>query len=234
MKETTLDSMKPLSVAYAVATLTMTAQTIRCPFTPKDVALDLDPSARFWKDVPVASFSHDSLGKDTGLKPTEVRLRWSRQFLYVLFVGPYNVLNLKPGPQITADTVPLWDWDVAEMFIGANFENIQRYKEFEVSPQGEWVDLDIRKDLKEYDWHWNSAFIPTARIDEKTKIWYGGMKIPWKAIDEVREPNRGQEFRVNFFRIEGPAPNRKFLAWQPTNSASYHVPEAFGRLLLVP
>ena len=175
-----------------------------------------------------------SLGKDTGLKPTEVRVRWSRQFLYVLFVGHYDVLHLKPSPQTTAqDTVPLWDWDVAEMFIGANFQNIQRYKEFEVSPQGEWVDLDIRKDLNEYDWHWNSAFEPSARIDEASKTWYGGMKIPWRAID-AREPNRGQEFRVNFFRIEGPPPNRKFLAWQPTNSASYHVPEAFGRLLLVP
>ena len=59
------------------------------------------------------------------------------------------------------------------------------------------------------------------------------MKIPWKAID-TRDPDRGREFRVNFYRIEGPPPNRKFLAWQPTKSASYHVPEAFGRLLLVP
>jgi hypothetical protein len=225
--------MKPLSFAYAVATITMTAQTIRCPFTPKDSPLALDPAARFWKDTPIASFAQDSFGKDSGFKPTEVRIRWSRQFLYVLFVGPYEVLHLKPGPQTTKDTVPLWDWDVAEMFIGSDFENIQRYKEFEVSPQGEWVDLDVRKDLNEFDWHWNSAFEPSARIDEKLKIWYGGMKIPWKAID-TREPDRGREFRVNFYRIEGPPPNRKFFAWQPTKSASYHVPEAFGRLLLVP
>ena len=168
------------------------------------------------------------------MKPTEVRLRWSRQFLYVLFVGRYEAMYLKPNPQTTADTVPLWDWDVAEMFIGSNFENIQRYKEFEVSPQGEWVDLDIRKDLKEYDSKWNSGFEPTARIDEASKTWYAGMKIPWKAISEAREPNRGQEFRVNFYRIEGAPPNRRFLAWQPTNSASYHVPEAFGLLRLVP
>jgi hypothetical protein len=38
--------------------------------------------------------------------------------------------------------------------------------------------------------------------------------------------------RINLYRIEGPPPNRKFIAWQPTGSASYHVPEAFGRLRL--
>jgi hypothetical protein len=31
-------------------------------------------------------------------------------------------------------------------FIGDDFKNIRRYKEFEVSPQGEWVDLDVNLD----------------------------------------------------------------------------------------
>ena len=127
--------------------------------------------------------------------------------------------------------MPLWDWDVAELFIGADFSNIQRYKEFEVSPQGEWVDLNVAKDKNEFDWHWNAGFEPAARIDRDAKIWYGGMRIPWAAID-TREPKVGNELRVNFYRIEGAPPNRKFLAWQPTNSASYHVPEAFGRVVL--
>ena len=41
------------------------------------------------------------------------------------------------------ETNELWNWDVAEVFIGSDFKNIRRYKEFEVSPQAEWVDLDI-------------------------------------------------------------------------------------------
>ena len=211
----------------------MQAQTtISCPYVAGDGPFSLDPKSAFWKDVPVASFQHDSFGKDTGLKPTDVRVRWSKQFLYVLFVGRYESLYLKPEPVLDKDTVPLWDWDVAELFIGADFDNIQRYKEFEVSPQGEWVDLDIRTDVNLYDWHWDSGFTPAARIDRNAKTWYAGMKIPWKAIDPVRELKAGIEFRANFYRIEGAKPNRKFLAWQPTKSASYHTPEAFGRLVL--
>ena len=218
-------------LAFAVVA-SLSAQPIRCTYIGYDSPFVLDPTSAFWKKAPVAAFHHDSFGKDTGLKPTEVRVRWSKHFLYVLFVGRFEVLHLKPSPVTDRDTVPLWDWDVAELFIGSDFANIQRYKEFEVSPQGEWVDLDVRKDLKEFDWHWNSGFEPGARIDREAKVWNGGMKIPWKAIGGS-EPKAGNEYRVNFYRIEGPPPGRKFLAWQPTKSASYHVPEEFGRMMLV-
>jgi Carbohydrate family 9 binding domain-like len=220
-----------LSLLALLGITVMSAQTLRGTYSLNDSTVSLDPNSAFWKDAPVASFQHDSTGRDTGLKPTDVRVRWSKQFLYVLFVGRYEAMYLKPEPVVDKDTVPLWDWDVAELFIGADFDNIQRYKEFEVSPQGEWVDLNVRKDLNEFDWHWNSGFEPAARIDREAKVWYGAMKIPWKAIDS-KAVKAGSEFRVNFYRIEGAPPSRTFLAWQPTKSASYHVPEAFGRLIL--
>jgi hypothetical protein len=69
-----------------------------------------------------------------------------------------------------------------------------------------------------------------TRIDEKNKVWYGVMKIPLKSID-TRPPANGLEMRVNFYRCQGPEP-RKYIAWQPTHSKSFHVPEAFGRLKL--
>ena len=63
----------------------------------------------------------------------------------------------------------LWNWDVAEAFIGSDFADIKHYKEFEVSPQGEWIDLDV--DLHhphhEEGWRWNSGFEAAARIDPK-------------------------------------------------------------------
>ena len=61
--------------------------------------------------------------------------------LYLLFVNYYQSLNLKPNPVTDADTPQLWNWDVSEAFIGSDFSNIKRYKEFQVSPQGEWIDL---------------------------------------------------------------------------------------------
>src|SRR3989454_3333934 len=73
---------------------------------------------------------------------TEVRTGWTAQNLYFLFVCPYEQLNLRPNPKTSTETYGLWNWDVAEVFIGADFKDVKRYEEFEISPQGEWTDLD--------------------------------------------------------------------------------------------
>jgi hypothetical protein len=57
------------------------------------------------------------------------------------------------------------------------------------------------------------------------------MRIPWKAID-TRPPEPGRELRIGLFRIDGKDPNKKFYAWRPTGSKSFHVPKAFGTLRL--
>ena len=48
-----------------------------------------------------------------------------------------------------------------------------------MSPQGEWVDLDIdlAKPHHEDGWTWNSGFVVAARIDSAAKIWYGAMRF---------------------------------------------------------
>lgn len=56
---------------------------------------------------------------------------------------PYEELNLKPNPDTSTETNELWNLDMAEAFIGADFNDIRRYKEFEIFPQGEWIDLTI-------------------------------------------------------------------------------------------
>jgi alpha-galactosidase len=44
--------------------------------------------------------------------------------------------------------------------------------------------------------------------------------------------NPKDSWRVNFFRVEGPAEPRFYSSWGPTNSPqpNFHVPEAFGIL----
>ena len=39
--------------------------------------------------------------------------------LYLLYIIPYNELNLKPNPTPPVETPRLWNWDVAEAFIGS-------------------------------------------------------------------------------------------------------------------
>jgi hypothetical protein len=199
----------------------------------QDVPLSTDPSSAFWQHTRPVFITGDTYGNPVPSHRTEIRSRWTRDSLYLLFVSPYEQLNLKPSPDTSAETNQLWNWDVAEAFIGSDFTNFRRYKEFELSPQGEWVDLDIDLD-KQGDknaWKWNSGMKVSARIDEAHKIWYGAMQIPFSAIS-ARPAAPGERLRINLFRCQGPTETRHYLAWQPSMSKSFHVPEHFGTLVL--
>ena len=200
----------------------------------EDVAPSTDATSPFWRGAGLVYAEKAPYGQSQPRYRTEVRSRWTEKNLYFLFVCPYGELNLKPSPSTATETFQLWDWDVAEVFIGSDFQNIRRYKEFEISPQGEWVDLDIdlSKPHHEDGWTWNSGFTVAARIDPAAKIWYGAMRIPFSAL-QSHAPAVGDKFRINLFRSQGPPPNRVEIVWQPTLSPTFHAPERFGLLRLV-
>lgn len=211
-----------------------TLRTFESVRATHDVAVNTNPRSAFWRGAKPIYLERNSLGQAVLDLRTEVLSRWTRDNLYFLFICPYQQLNLNPNPHPTTETDKLWQWDVAEVFIGWDFDHIDRYKEFEVSPLGEWVDLDIDINRKSnpHDWTWNSGFRVAARIDQRNKIWYGAMRIPFAAIDPY-EPKIGFIFRINLFRTEGAAPNTKDVTWQPTMSKSFHVPKRFGQLKLI-
>jgi hypothetical protein len=200
----------------------------------QDVALGLDPRSMFWGRSSRIFMDQDPHGNIVPAYRTEVRTRWTRNNLYFLFVCPYEQLHLRPSPNTQQETNQLWNWDVAEVFLGSDFQDIRRYKEFEVSPQGEWIDLDIdlHKPHHEDGWTWNSGFQVKARIDRTAHLWYGAMRIPWKAIDS-RPPAVGRTLRINLFRSQGPASDNHEVTWQAPMSNTFHTPERFGLIRLV-
>ena len=191
-----------------------------------------DSGSAFWRGAADAVMERDSHARPVPHHRTEVRSRWTTDHLYFLFSCSYEELHLKPAPKLDAETNELWNWDVAEVFLGADFHNIRRYREFEMSPQGEWVDLDIdlNKPHHEDGWVWSSGFEVAARIDADHKVWYGTMRIPYTAID-ARPAADGNTLRMNLFRSQGPG--HQGIAWQPTGKETFHAPEAFGTLRLV-
>jgi hypothetical protein len=200
----------------------------------QDVGLDLDPTSQFWQVSSPVYVEKDTLGKVAPRYRTEVRTRWTKNNIYFLFVCPYQQLYLKPSPTPQQETNQLWNWDVAEVFLGSDFKDIQRYKEFEVSPQAEWIDLDIdlHKPHHEEGWTWNSGFGVRARIDPVARIWYAAMRIPYSAID-TRPAAPGNTLRINLFRSEGPPSHQQAVTWQPPLKETFHVPERFGLIRLV-
>ncbi len=206
---------------------------IHSKWADSDQHLDTNPSSSFWSGSEPIYMENDAHGTPLPRYRTEIRTRWTKHNLYILFICPYEELYLKPNPNTSVETNELWNWDVAETFIGSDFKNIRRYKEFELSPQGEWVDLDI--DLDRHDdngWKWNSGFEVSARIDAAAHVWYGAMRIPYAAID-TRPAEAGNTLRINLFRCQGPTSVRRYLAWRAPMRDSFHVPERFGILKLV-
>jgi cellulose/xylan binding protein with CBM9 domain len=199
-----------------------------------DAVVNLDPASSLWSAARPVYVERGRWGEAAPGRRTEVRSRWTERNLYLLFVCPYRRLHLKPAPSSTVETDHLWDWDVAEAFIGTDFRHIGHYTEYEVSPQGEWVDLDIDRDHPgaQGGIAWNSGFAARARIDRAKSVWFAAMRIPMQAIG-IQNAARGGKMRINLYRIEGPPPERTYLTWQPTNSETFHVPESFGTLTLV-
>ncbi len=204
-------------------------------FAAQDAPLAANPDSAFWRAASPVLVETDNFGQRAPGHRTEVRSRWTASNLYFQFTCHYRDLYLHPRPSRSMETNGLWDWDVAEIFIGSDFQNIRRYREFEMSPQSEWLDIDIdlSRPRPADGWTWNSGFAVTAVIDAKNNIWYGAMRIPYRSLDE-HAAAPGRLLRFNFYREQGPPARRVEIAWQPTMQRSYHVPECFGILKLIP
>jgi len=206
------------------------------PHQKNELDLNPDPKSKIWMNAASAWMVKDCThpGDYPDLK-TEVKGFWTSASVYFLFVCPYRTLNLFLPPQNDKDRDKLWDRDVVEMFLGDDWHNIRHYREFEIAPTGDWIDLAIDLNKNSYDQSWSSGWQATARIDEKSRVWYAAAKIPLKSVSAA-VVEAGTRWRMNLYRIdgEGPDPQRRFMCWQPTcvvNRDPNHVPEMFGTLV---
>ncbi len=197
--------------------------------------LNTDPKSPLWRHAASAWIVKDCTRTvEYPQTKTRVQAFWTGTDLYFLFTCPYQVLNLWLPAQKDRPRVKLWDRDVVEMFLGDDWTNIRHYREFEIAPTGDWIDLAIDLDKKNYDHSWRSGWQTLGRIDEQAKIWYAAAKIPLKSVSEA-PVKAGTRWRANLYRIDGQGPDsaRHFLCWQPTcvvNRDPNHVPEHFGTL----
>lgn len=187
------------------------------------------PTASAWEFAKALRFDADWQGKNADPeRETEVRLLWTPEALYSRFQAKYRVITVFPDAEPNGRRDQLWDRDVAEVFLQPDPSNLRHYKEFEVSPNGMWIDLDIapgeKHDLK-------SGLRRRVILNETNKTWIAELAIPIKCL--VERFDRGTAWRVNFYRVEGTTEPRFYSAWRPTGTKvpNFHVPEAFGQLI---
>ena len=190
------------------------------------------PTASAWAKTPAVRFATDWTGKHRDpQRETEVRLLWSQDNLYLNFAAKYRLLTVFTDSEPNGRRNQLWDRDVAEAFLQPSGSLPKCYKEFEVSPNGLWIDLDLspgeKRDLQ-------SGLRRRVLLDENEKTWRAELIIPIKSIAPDFDPSRA--WRANFYRVEGAAEPRFYSAWRPTMTPepNFHVPERFGRLIFAP
>lgn len=159
----------------------------------------------------------------------KAKLLWSDSAIYVRFeANQSEPLIVSENANLTSKTRGLWDRDVCEIFLAPDKTEFRKYYEFEIAPNGEWIDLGIyqKPDERITDWEYASGMQSKSLIG-KDKVWMA-IKVEWKAFGKT--PKAGDVWLGNIFRCIGKDPTRGYLAWSPTmtKEASFHVPEKFG------
>ena len=195
---------------------------------PHEIRLDARHPAPEWDCATPIEFSQDWQGKNSDpARQTEVRLLWTPDTLYARFVCRYRELFVFDDSDPNGRRDHLWDRDVAEIFLQPDPSRPRYYKEFEVSPNGMWIDLDIfpegRRDLQ-------SGLQHSGWLDSGHHIWTAELAIPMPSLTSAFDP--AKKWRANFYRIEGRPEPRFYSAWQPTNTEvpNFHVPDHFAKL----
>lgn len=164
----------------------------------------------------------------------KTKILWSDTAIYVRFeANQKEPLIVSEKANLTTKTRGLWDRDVCEIFLAPNKEEFRKYFEFEIAPNGEWIDLGIHQmpDKRETDWNYESK-MQSKSVIGKDKILMA-IKIEWNAFG--KKPSIGEIWLGNIFRCVGSGETRGYLAWSPTftKEPSFHVPEKFGEFEFV-
>ncbi|HST10105.1 MAG TPA: carbohydrate-binding family 9-like protein [Terriglobales bacterium] len=193
-----------------------------------ELVLNAPQPAQAWSAATPVQFCSDWQGQNPAPdRETTVRALWSPNTLYLRFECRYRDLHLFPDSEPNGRRDQLWDRDVAEAFLQPDPSQPHAYKEFEVSPNGMWIDLDIAPGAKP---NLNSGMTRSVFLDEKAHTWSAELAIPIRSLTAKFDPKA--VWRVNFFRVEGKEEPRGYYAWQPTHTPqpNFHVPDAFGRM----
>jgi len=186
------------------------------------------PQRSAWELALPIRFDQDWQGQNGDQsRATEVRLLWTRETLFLRFRANYRDLNVYPEAREDGWRDKLWDRDVAEAFLQPDSRDPWKYKEFEVAPNGFWIDLDVSHGtIQELHSELRRRVVQNAT--EKT--WTAELAIPMHSLTSAFDPNH--PWHVNFYRIEGKTDPRFYSAWSPTYSPqpNFHVPAAFGSL----
>ena len=205
-----------------------------------------------WKSADVIEL----LTTDTGEKPcqpTEVRLLWNGEYLYVGFLcydqDIWGTIRERDGN--------IYDEEVVEVFLDPDCD-LRTYIELEVSPLNILFDAFVVNGkshgqemyvLRDWD---SETLQHAVSVDGTAKTnspadrgavsppdtsWSCEIAVPFKDLLTAPNipPKAGDIWRMNLYRIDRGKTEAEdeYTAWSPTRKIDYHRPQHFGSLRFV-
>lgn len=210
-----------------------TEPSIECLWSKHSPAIKGDLQTVFWQSAIWLPILKQWNGMGAGSRgATFFAARWSNEFLYFGFRSQFKLLTMSDHPERFKKTRELWNKeDVVEVFIAPDPATINRYKEFEVSPSSQWIDIDLDRDRNLIDFEWASGMECQSHVDFSESLWQAELRIPLESL-RLQTPAAGARLAVNVFRVE--LKSGLYLTWNPTLTPhpNFHVPSRFGRMVL--
>jgi uncharacterized protein (DUF362 family) len=185
-----------------------------------------------WARATPASWDTDYAGAPTGIG-TRVRFLWAKDALYALFDLSSAGLFTDTARPTTVERKGLYQEDCVEIFFTPDPAKTKHYYEIELGPFGHYFDLDVDRDKHKEDLDWSSgATIATKRSAGASTA---TIEVKLTAPGIIAALAAGAHLPLGLYRMEGKA-TRRYLAWSPPRTAkpNFHVPEAFGALIVDP
>jgi len=196
-----------------------------------------------WKTAPFTDkfvLSVDGRRADESMD-TEAKFLWNDKFLYVFF----NCKDNDVWSTIDKRDGALWTQEAVRVMVDAGGEG-KRYIDIQVNSQGTLADA-LYAGTKDARPEWDSKVEVKVSVDgtlnkrdDKDQGWSVEMAIPMESVLGGEKPDsgpgkvnipptKGDEWRVNLFRVDFPkGKSRIGLAWNPPKQDDLHLPDKFG------
>lgn len=202
------------------------------PLGSDTITLDGRADDAAWSRATPVAWSTDYAGKPTKIA-TQARFLWSERGLYVLFEIASAGFHTDTSFPVAEERKKLYEEDCVELFLTPDPAHPKHYYEVEIGPFGHYFDIDVDRERGKQSTAWSSGAKIATRRDAAAHT--AVIEASFTASQITAALTAGARLPLGLYRIEG-AGDRRYLAWSPPRTAkpNFHVPEAFGALILDP
>jgi uncharacterized protein (DUF362 family) len=202
------------------------------------VVLDGRADDAAWTRAPTVTWDTDYAGAPTGIV-TRARFLHGPAGLHALFELEATGLHTDRSRPTDVPRARLYEEDCVEVFLAPDSARPRHYFETEIGPFGHHLDVEVDRDARTSSTAWSSGVHVAATQDAGARratieaLFTAAPYLPAALVPGARLP-------FALYRMEGSSPSaaaaRSYLAWSPprTPRPDFHVPEAFGTLVVDP